>query len=71
MEYKIKKGDIFLCLEHYKMDNERISYTKGKLYYSELDSRITDNEFDVLHEMDGQSDFFEYFKLVPFGYVIS
>ncbi len=26
--------------------------------------RITDNEFDVLHEMEGQNDFFEYFQLV-------
>lgn len=52
MEYKIKKGDKFLCLEDYEMDDERISYTKGKIYQSDLDGRITDNEFDVMHEME-------------------
>lgn len=64
MNYKIKKGDRFLCLEDYVMDDERIAYSKGKIYKSDLDGRITDNEFDVLHEMDGQNDFFEYFQLV-------
>ena len=64
MNYKIKKGDRFLCLEDYVMDDERISYSKGKIYKSDLDGRITDNEFDVLHEMEGQNDFFEYFQLV-------
>ena len=71
MEYKIKKGDRFLCLENYIMDDDRIAYTKGKTYFSELDGKITDNEFDVMHEMGGQNDFFEYFKLVPFGYAVS
>ena len=64
MEYKIKKGDRFLCLEDYEMDDERIAYTKGKIYLSEINGRITDNEFDTLHEMEGQNDFFEYFELV-------
>ena len=69
MEYKIKKGDRFLCLENYIMDDDRIAYTKGKTYFSELDGKITDNEFEVWHEMGGQIDFFEYFKLVSFDYV--
>ena len=64
MNYKIKKGDRFLCLEDYEMDDERIAYSKGKIYFSELDGRITDNEFDIMHEMEGQNDFFEYFELV-------
>lgn len=64
MEYKIKKGDRFLCLENYVMDDDRVVYTKGLVYLSELDNRITDDEFDVMHEMNGQEDFFEYFKLV-------
>ena len=64
MNYKIKKGDRFLCLEDYVMDDERIAYTKGYIYQSDLDGRITDNEFDVLHEMEGQNDFFKYFQLV-------
>ena len=64
MEYKIKKGDRFICLEDYIMDDDRIAYTKGNVYKSELDNRITDDDFDIQHEMQGQIDFFEYFKLL-------
>ena len=64
MEYKIKKGYRFICLEDYIMDDDRIAYTKGKVYKSELDNRITDDDFDIQHEMQGQIDFFEYFKLL-------
>ena len=64
MEYKIKKGDRFLCLENYIMDDDRVAYTKGLIYTSELDNRITDDDFDVFHEMNGQDDFFEYFSFV-------
>ena len=64
MEYKIKKGDKFLCLEDYIMDDDRVAYTQGKVYKSELDNRITDNDFDIMHDMQGQDDFFEYFKLL-------
>ena len=64
MEYKIKKGDKFLCLEDYIMDDDRVAYTKGLIYTSELDNRITDDDFDVMHEMNGQDDFFEYFSFV-------
>ena len=65
MEYKIKKGDRFICLEDYIMDDDRIAYTKGNVYKSELDNRITDDDFDIKHEMQGQDDFFEYFKFLP------
>ena len=65
MEYKIKKGDKFLCLEDYIMDDDRVAYTKGKVYKSELDNRITDNDNDISHGMQGEVDFFEYFKLLP------
>jgi hypothetical protein len=64
MEYKIKKGDRFLCLENYIMNDDRVAYTKGKTYLSDLDNRITDDKFDVMHEMNGQDDFFEYFSFV-------
>ena len=64
MEYKIKIGDKFLCLEDYIMDDDRVAYTQGKVYKSELDNRITDNDLDIMHEMQGQDDFFEYFKLL-------
>ena len=64
MEYRIKKGDIFLCLDDYIMDNESILYTKGKTYQSDSDGCITDDEFDILHGMLEQDNFFEYFKLI-------
>ena len=46
------------------MDDDRVAYTKGLIYTSELDNRITDDDFDVFHEMNGQDDFFEYFSFV-------
>ena len=63
MEYKIKKGDVFLCLEDYIMEDGNVAYTKGKKYLSEIDGKMTDNGFDVIHGMMGQEDFFEYFKI--------
>lgn len=71
MEYRIKKGDKFLCLETYIMDDDTVAYTKGLIYLSELDDRITDNDFDIMHEMDGQNDFFEYFQLVTSDLVVA
>lgn len=62
MQYKIKKGDKFLCLEDYVMEEGEIAYTKDVIYLSELDDKITDNQLDVDHGMYGQDDFFTYFK---------
>ena len=62
MKLAIIKGDCFLCLEDYIMDDERIAYTKGKEYISEKDGCITDNDKDVSHEMYMEGDFFVYFK---------
>ena len=65
MEYKIKKGDKFLCLEDYEMyDDESLAYTKGETYLSEVDGCITDNELDVNHKMNNQYDFFKYFQVI-------
>ena len=63
-EYKIQKNDRFLCLSNYIMDDDTIAYTKDKIYLSEVDNCITDNQFDVNHNMENQIDFFEFFKLV-------
>ena len=63
-DYKIQKNDKFLCLYDYVMDDGRIAYTNGKVYFSEIDSCITDDDFDVDHKMEKQDDFFEYFKLL-------
>ena len=64
MEYKIIKGDKFLCLENYTMYDDTIAYTKGKVYECEIDNCITDDQKDKTHQMDGQDDFFDYFKLI-------
>jgi len=65
MEYKIKKGDKFLCLEDYVMyDDDLIAYEQGKIYISEIDGCITDEQKDVKHKMDGQYDFFKHFKQI-------
>ena len=64
MNYEIKKGDRFLCLSDYIMDDDTVAYSGGKFYFSELDDNITDNDFDVNHDMSGQIDFFEYFKII-------
>jgi len=65
MNYKIKKGDTFLCLGDYEMDDETIAYTKGKEYVSEQDDCITDNQGTDNHHMDGQEDFFKFFTPFP------
>ena len=62
MNYEIKRGDKFLCLETYVMDDDLIAYTKGQTYISEVDKCITDNDGDKCHEMINQMDFFEHFK---------
>jgi hypothetical protein len=64
MEYKIIKGDKFLCLENYTMYDDTIAYTKGIVYDSEIDNCITDNQKDKTHQMDNKHDFFEYFKII-------
>jgi hypothetical protein len=64
MKYIIEKGDVFECLKDYVMHDEEIAYTKGEQYTSHKNCCITDNELDFDHDMHGQYDFFEYFKLV-------
>lgn len=64
MKYKIEKGDKFLCLSDYMMNDDTIAYTGGNVYLSESDDCITDDSLDSKHRMDGQDDFFEFFKLV-------
>lgn len=61
-EYKIKKGDTFLCLKDYEMKDGSIDYTKDSVYESDIEGSITDNEYCTFHEMEGLENFFEYFK---------
>lgn len=62
MNYEIKKGDKFLCLSDYIMDDGPIAYKTGKIYTSERDNCITDEQSDEEHDMRENLDFFNYFE---------
>jgi len=64
MRYTIQKGDKFKCIKTFIMDDGEKAYTKGKDYFSEVKSCITDNALCVYHNMDNVKGFFNYFKLV-------
>ena len=57
----IKKGDKFKCIKDVIMDNDPndIAYTKGKIYISESDKCITDNQGYVNHCWNNKSE--QYF----------
>lgn len=63
MEYIINKGDTFLCIKDFVMNNENktVEYTKGKTYISEWKHCITDNSKRNYHVMGTMKNFFDYF----------
>lgn len=64
MRYQIETGDVFLCLDDYIMDDERIAYTQGQIYTSKANGCLTDNDSDTCHQMNDEPDFFKHFKLL-------
>lgn len=64
IEYTIEKGDKFMCIKDYIMDDGLIAYTNGEIYFSNQPNCITDDQEDELHDMGGQNDFFEHFILL-------
>ena len=62
MKYKIEKGDTYECIKTFIMEDGEKAYTKGREYFSEVASCITDNSVDVNHQMSDFDEFFEYFK---------
>lgn len=70
-QYQITKGDKFLCIEDYTMDDDTIAYSKGKIYQSHKDSCITDNDDCFYHDMLKQEDFFNHFHKIETGKYIS
>ena len=64
IKYFIEKGDKFLCIKDYIMDDDSIAYTEGKDYVSESDGNLTDNQNSKLHAMNNEDDFFEHFKFI-------
>lgn len=57
----IKKGDKFKCIKDVIMDDDpkEIAYTSGKIYISETDECITDNQGLVYHHWNNGGD--QYF----------
>lgn len=62
----IKKGDKFKCIKDVIMDNnpKNIAYTSGKIYISELDGYITDNQNKVNHYWSNEESE-QYFIKLP------
>jgi hypothetical protein len=61
---KIKKGEKYLCLKDYVMQNGRLAYTKGKSYQSENDLCLTNNQFNKCHQMYLSDEFYEHFEIL-------
>lgn len=64
---QIRKGDMFECIEDVIMDDGEISYVKGKVYASEVDSCITDDQHYKNHNWDCEAEYncwYNYFKRV-------
>lgn len=62
----IKKGDKFECIKDVIMDNnpKDIAYTSGKIYISELDGSITDDQNKVNHYWSNEESE-QYFIKLP------
>lgn len=62
----IKKGDKFECIKDVIMDNnpKDIAYTSGKIYISELDECITDDQNKVDHYWSNEESE-QYFIKLP------
>lgn len=60
---KIKVGDKFLCIRDVRMeDDNRLVYSEGEVYKSEVNSCITDDEGDVNHQWERITYTEQYFK---------
>lgn len=65
---KIRKGDVFECIQHVVMDDGSVAYVKGIKYASEKDGCITNDKYDVNHEWriqeDDEENWWHYFKRI-------
>lgn len=57
----IKKGEAFVCINTVIMNENPndVAYDKGRIYYSEMDGCITDNQDLIKHEWG--NDVYSYF----------
>lgn len=65
---KIRKGDVFECIQHVVMEDGSVAYIKGKTYASEEDGCITDDNHDEKHQWSSREDdeerWWHYFKRI-------
>lgn len=69
----INKGDRFLCRADYVMENGMIAFEAGKIYESNCDGCLLDeedlatgNRDNGFHRMSEEEDFYDYFEPVSF-----
>lgn len=60
----IRKGDNFLCKKDFLMEDDTVAYMKGKVYLSEKDNYITDEDGSNLHRMNDETDFYHFFARI-------
>ena len=53
---KVIKGKQYLCKQDVIMDDGELAYIKGRVYTSEHDDCITDEDGDSKHEWHGDSE---------------
>ena len=65
---KIRKGDVFECIQHVVLDDGSVAYIKGKAYASEKDGCITNENHDENHgwniQDDEEDNWWRYFKRI-------
>ena len=65
---QIHKGDVFKCIQHVIMEDGSVAYVEGKIYASEKDDCITNDENDENHEWRTQENhednWWHYFKRI-------
>lgn len=54
---QIRKGDMFECIEDVVMDDGEVSYIKGKVYASEANGCITDEQHCKNHHWDCEAEY--------------
>lgn len=60
-EYQIIKGEKYICLKDWVMEDGWTAFIKGKVYNSHQNGCLI-NRNEEVHKMYGQDDFLEHFE---------
>ena len=63
-----KKGDVWVCVKDVCMNGNPndVAYLKGKVYYSDEDYSITDENKNIQHRWVSEDKiFYEHFRRIP------